>query len=135
DVIDYIPTTTAGSKAAREDLVPRLLGDQVRLSRELGFVRLEATAEERAIEDDLVARANLDEVADDQLFGRYGFDGAVADHVGGGSGEEADAVEEPLGAALLDDADDDVGGHDGDGDQGVQRAADDHESHAEQEHD
>jgi hypothetical protein len=110
---------------SRERPVADPLADAVGLAGEQGLVRLQpGRGEHLAIHHDLVARAELEHVAEHDLAHGHGPDHAVAHHGGLGRVEHREPVEGALGPQLLDDP----GGRVGDQDQpeqGVLERADD----------
>ncbi len=96
--------------AAGQDRIAGLFRDRIGLAGEQGFVELDtAFADERAVEDHLVAAAGDKEVTQDGL-GR--IDAALAgipDDPGLRAGQERDPVQLPLRPCLRDHADPDVG--------------------------
>jgi hypothetical protein len=109
DPLGGVGATAAHAEAAREDLVADPLGNRMRLARQLRFVHLHPpVADHAAVDHDLVARADRQQIADDQLLGRQRICLTIADDGGGGPGQQRDLVERALGADLLHHADQDV---------------------------
>ena len=102
-----------GDEGAGHHLVARALDDRVGLAGEQGLVDLQAVRlADLAVDDDLVARADLDEVAEDDLGGGDLARSAVPAHGRLGLADHREAVQGPLGAPLLEDADAGVGDDD-----------------------
>ena len=109
------------------------LGHQVRLAGQLRLVGLQRSVDQPTIEDHLVAGADAQQVAHHQVLGRHRPLRALAHEGRRGSRQQRDPVEGPLGTHLLGHAHDDVRADDADRDEGVQRAADDDQEHAQHE--
>ncbi len=83
------------------------------LAREKGLVAVHVTLDDLAVRRDLVAVGEAHEVVDDELGGRDGGVGAVAQHADLLLGEDRELVDDALGTDLLEDADDEVRSDDG----------------------
>ncbi len=120
--------------AAGQDGIAGVLLDRQGLTGEEGLVDLEPGIDlDVPVRDHLVPRVQLEHVVDHhRLDGQ--FDGlTLPDGVGGGSGEDGQAVEGPLGPQLLEDTGDGVDHHH-DGEDAVldgPHDEDDDEEHAE----
>ncbi len=106
------PALAGDDEAAGQQLVPRLLGDGVRLAGDEGLVHLHLPGEDRPVRRDLAAGGELYHVLPHQLIHRQIPDLSVPDDPHLGRGEEGQLLDGALGAQLLDDADDGVGRHD-----------------------
>ena len=135
DGLRHVAAAAGRREAAAEHLVAEPLADDVALAGELRLVDADVARDQPAVEHDLVAGLDRDEVAEHELLGRDLGDLAGPDHRRRGPREEGDPVERPLGADLLDDPDDDVGRDDAQGHEGVHRPADQHERDAQREQD
>ena len=117
-------------EGSREDRVADVLHDRIRLAREQRFVDLEpAAVHDGAVDRDLVARGQLDEVADHDLLDGGGGRDSLADRGDGRRRQDGETVERLLRPQLLDDADGGVRHHH-DAEQRVPRLA-----HRDQDHD
>ncbi|GAA3096907.1 hypothetical protein GCM10020254_47760 [Streptomyces goshikiensis] len=97
-------------EGAGHDGVAGLLQDGVGLAGEQGLVDLQAVGlADGAVDDDLVAGAEFDDVVEDDLGGGDLGGRAVAADAGFGLADDGEAVQGLLGAQLLDDADAGVG--------------------------
>jgi hypothetical protein len=118
-------------EAAGEDLLARALGDRLRLAGQHRLVDLEpGRVQHLAVDHHLVARADLEEVVQHDLADLDLAPLAVAEHVRARRVHQLQPLERPLGADLLDDADQDVG-HQHDPEQRVLDRPD-HQDHREQ---
>ncbi|CAN4036551.1 PQ loop repeat, partial [Dysosmobacter welbionis] len=93
-------------------LVPRLLGDGVRLAGDEGLVHLHLPGEDRSVRRDLAAGGELYYVLPHQLVHRQLPDLSVPNDPHLRGGEEGQLLNGAFGAQLLDDADDGIGCHD-----------------------
>ena len=131
DLLGLVVAATGHAEAAREQRVAVVLDDQVRLAGEQGLVDLHAAcAEHGAVDHDLVAWVQVEEVAEHDLGWVEVAQFAVAQHRRLGPHEDGDAVHHALGADLLDEADHRVGGDHGDDDEGVERLPQDEQQDA-----
>jgi hypothetical protein len=124
DLLGDVAARAGRREAAGEHLVPRALADDVRLAGQLGFVEADRARGQATVKHDLIARAELDEVAHDELLRPDLANIAAADDRGRGPGQQGDVVEGSLCAHLLHDADDDVGRDNEHRDKRIDRSAD-----------
>ena len=110
-----------------------MLRDEVRLAGQLRLVDLEPALDEAPVDDELIARLDGEEVADDELLGVHLADLPGTHDLRRRPRQQGDAVERLLGANLLDDADDDVRADDGQRDERVEGSTHEHEGDAEDE--
>ena len=96
------------------------------------LVHLDRAVDHLAVDQHLVARAQLDRVADDQFFRRDRPLAAVAHDRAGRPCQQRDLVQHPLRADFLHNADDDVRHDDADGDHRIHRPPDEDEADAQQ---
>jgi len=115
----HVARLAIDAEAAREHLRALRLGDAVRLPREQRLVRLEGALRHLAVEQQLVAAADHEQVAQDHLEGVDGALDAIPDDARGRSREHRQPVEAALGADLLEQADHHVDDHQHDGDGGI----------------
>ena len=121
------------AEAARHELVPGVLGHEVRLAGEQALVDLHAAlADHGPVHDHLVARLEAQDVAEHDLRRVELHELPVAQHVRLGAQQDRHLVHHALGADLLEQADDGVGGDDEDDGERVQRLAQDQEQDAEE---
>ena len=106
------PALAGDDEAAGQQLVPRLLGDGVRLAGDEGLVHLHLPGEDRSVRRDLAAGGELYYVLPHQLVHRQLPDLSVPNDPHLRGGEEGQLLNGAFGAQLLDDADDGIGCHD-----------------------
>ncbi len=106
------PALAGDDEAAGQQLVPRLLGDGVRLAGDEGLVHLHLPGEDRSVRRDLAAGGELHHVLPHQLVHRQLPDLSVPNDPHLRGGEEGQLLNGAFGAQLLDDADDGIGCHD-----------------------
>ena len=132
---DLVPARARHAEGARRDPVSGRLVDGVRLARQLRLVDLDLSPDELAVEDDLVAKAQVDEVAEDEVLGLHDALNAAPSHRRRRLREDRDAVQRPLGADLLVDRDGDVRADHADGHGCVEGPADDDQRDRQEEQD
>ncbi len=130
-----VPARARHAEGARRDPVSGRLVDGVRLARQLRLVDLDLAPDELAVEDDLVAQAQVDEVAEDEVLGLHDALNAAPSHRRRRLREDRDAVQRPLGADLLVDRDGDVRADHADGHGCVEGPADDDQRDRQEEQD
>ena len=108
DLRRHVASLPVDTEAARENAVPDVLGDPVRLAGEQRFVGLEAPLGDPAIQQQLIPAPDHHQIAKHRQDRIDGALHAVANDRRGRPREHAQAIEALLGADLLHQPDDDV---------------------------
>jgi len=133
DALGRIADAARDAEAAGIDERAGHLGDQVGLASELRLVHIHAPlADHPPVDHDLVAGADHEHVADDEVHGGGRALPAVADYRRLGACQQGDVVERALGTDLLDDAHEHVERDHAGRDEGIGRATEQDEREAEQ---
>ena len=122
------PALAGHYEAAAEQLVPRVLGDGIRLAGDERLVHRHLSRHHRAVGGDLIPGPQLHDVLTHQLVQRDGAELPIPHHLDPGLVEQGELFQRGPRAELLDDADDGI--DDGDAQEHhVLEMARDHQHH------